>query len=53
MPQGRFWRDDPFQVVRRPAAHEGVGQALRQAFQAHRDSLPADLTALLDRLDKR
>lgn len=44
--------ESPFLTICRPAAHEGVGQALRQAFQAQRDSMPADLTALLDRLDK-
>ena len=39
-------------TVELPAHHEGVGRALRAAYGAKSADLPADITALLDRLDR-
>jgi hypothetical protein len=36
--------------VRVPAAHEGVGQALRGSYREPNRSVPAEMTQLLDRL---
>jgi hypothetical protein len=39
-------------TVRVPEPYEGVGNALQSTFSPARDSLPADMMALLDRLDR-
>lgn len=39
-------------TVELPAHHEGVGRALRAAYGAKSADLPADISALLDRLDR-
>ena len=39
-------------TVRVPEPYEGVGNALRSTFSPARDALPADMMALLDRLDR-
>ena len=46
-------RDMPFLTVQAPVAYEGLGLALRSAFCADPNGLPADMSALLDRLDDR
>ena len=44
-------RDPRYVTVTRPSQHEGVGRALRQAYMARKDALPADMKFLLDKLD--
>jgi hypothetical protein len=39
-------------TVRGPAPYEGVGNALRSTFAPARDTLPADMMAMLDKLDR-
>ncbi|WP_066701404.1 hypothetical protein [Sphingobium amiense] len=39
-------------TVRSPAPYEGVGNALRSTFAPTRETLPADMMVLLDRLDR-
>lgn len=42
-----------FVTVQAPAANEGVGAALRSAYNApSHGALPSDMMALLDRLDQ-
>jgi hypothetical protein len=38
------------QAVRVPAAHEGVGRALRGAYGGAPRSIPADMIGLLDKI---
>jgi len=45
-------RPSRFNVVERPPQHQGVGWALASAFPCGDEALPADMLALLDKLDR-
>lgn len=45
------WRDRARgEIVHTPQAHDGVGRALRNAFEGPLNEMPRDFGALLDRL---